>query len=103
MNSGMAISANESTPSNKASPTSVSGNAPVESSRATVPSPRPTQNGTPKMSRTTRNSIVSGRAMSELLLEQGFALVGRPASADVGHVAADGLDAANGDQNEAAS
>ena len=52
-NSGIAISANESTPWNSASPSSDSGSAPVPSSSATVPSPIATQNGTASTSSTT--------------------------------------------------
>ena len=51
-NSGTAISANESTLSNSASPNSESGSASVDSSSTTVPRPMTTQNGTASASST---------------------------------------------------
>ena len=63
-NNGMAISANESTPSNNASPTRVNGNTSVSHKIATVPRPIAAQNGTPNI-----NSTMAPKTQRETIME----------------------------------
>src|SRR5689334_22455754 len=102
MNNGMAIRANESTPSNRPSPSSVSGRAPVDNRIATVPSPIVIQNGTPIASSATASPMERGTAIAiVLIVEHRLAREGRATGAQVGDVAHERLHGAQHDEGEA--